>query len=85
MVKEARKTALGEVIIGTEAGMIYRLAKENPGKRFYPVKDNAICSNMKKITLEKVLIAMENMEPKVEVSADIRRRAKGAIEKMVSL
>ncbi len=85
MVKEARKTALGEVIIGTEAGMIYRLAKENPGKRFYPVKDNAICSNMKKITLEKVLISMENMEPKVEVSADIRRRAKGAIEKMVSL
>ena len=85
MVKEARKTALDEVIIGTEAGMIYRLEKENPGKRFYPVKDNAICSNMKKITLEKVLIAMENMEPKVEVSADISRRAKGAIKKMVSL
>ena len=85
MVKEARKTALGEVIIGTEAGMIYRLAKENPGKRFYPVKDNAICSNMKKITLEKVLISLENMAPKVEVSADISRRAKGAIKKMVSL
>jgi quinolinate synthase len=85
MVKEARKTSLDEVIIGTEAGMIYRLEKENPGKRFYPVKDNAICSNMKKITLEKVLISVENMEPKVEVSADISRRAKGAIEKMVSL
>ncbi len=85
MVKEARKTSLDEVIIGTEAGMIYRLEKENPGKRFYPVKDNAICSNMKKITLEKVLISMENMAPKVEVSADISRRAKGAIEKMVSL
>ena len=85
MVKEARKTALDEVIIGTEEGIVYRLEKENPGKRFYPVKDNAICSNMKKITLEKVLIAMENMEPKVEVSADISQRAKGAIEKMVLL
>ena len=85
MVKEARKTALDEVIIGTEEGIIYRLEKENPGKRFYPVKDNAICSNMKKITLKKVLISMENMAPKVEVSADISRRAKGAIEKMVSL
>ena len=85
MVKEARITVLDEVIIGTEEGIIYRLEKENPGKRFYPVKDNAICSNMKKITLEKVLISMENMAPKVEVSADISRRAKGAIEKMVSL
>jgi len=85
MVKEARITVLDEVIIGTEEGIIYRLEKENPGIRFYPVKDNAICSNMKKITLEKVLISMENMAPKVEVSADISRRAKGAIEKMVSL
>lgn len=85
MVKEARKTALDEVIIGTEVGIIYRLEKENPGKRFYPLKDNAICSNMKKITLEKVLISLENMGPKVEVSTDISRRAKGAIEKMVSL
>jgi len=85
MVKEARITVLDEVIIGTEEGIIYRLEKENPGKRFYPVKDNAICSNMKKITLENVLISMENMAPKVEISADISRRAKGAIEKMVSL
>jgi quinolinate synthase len=40
---------------------------------------------MKKITLEKVLWALEEMEPEVKVPADIRKRAMAAVEKMLSL
>jgi quinolinate synthase len=85
MVKEARITKKTDILIGTETGIIYRMKNENPGKNFYPVKDLAHCSNMKKIDLPKVLASLEGMIHKVEVSDDISRRARGAIEAMVRL
>lgn len=85
MVKNAQTTKAKEVIIGTEAGMVYRLKKENPEKKFYPLREASICLNMKKITLEKALRALENMQYKITVPPDIAARARGAIEKMVRL
>ncbi len=85
MVREARQTAKKEIILGTESGIIYRLKKENPEKIFYPAKDVALCVNMKKIDLKKVWQSLENMTHRVQVSQEISLRAKGAIEKMVSL
>jgi quinolinate synthase len=85
MVKEARITTKADILIGTEAGIIYRMSKENPDKNFFPVKDFAHCSNMKKIDLNKVLASFEDMKYKVEVPLEISQRAKGAIEKMVRL
>lgn len=84
MVREAQATALEDIIIGTEAGIVHRLTKENPGKRFYPVKDTALCSNMKKITLAKVFTALQTMEPKVEVPAATAQKARSAIKKMIN-
>lgn len=85
MVNEASKTAKTDIIIGTETGIIYRLKKENPGKNFFPARDQAFCANMKKTDLKKVLMSLEDMKHKIEVPLEIRQRAKGAIEKMVSL
>lgn len=85
MVKEAKATAKKEIILGTEAGIIYRLKKENPGKNFYPAKELALCSNMKKINLKKVLTSLEEMIYRVEVPLEIRLRARGAIERMVKI
>jgi quinolinate synthase len=85
MVKEARQTESKDVIVGTEAGIIYRLKKDNPAKNFYPVHDLAFCANMKKINLRKVYTALEQMMYRVEVPPEISRRARGAIEKMVRL
>jgi quinolinate synthase len=85
MVKEARVTPKTDVIIGTETGIIHRLKKENPDKNFHPVKESALCSNMKKIDLRKVLGSLEEMKYRVEVPLDISRRARSAIEKMVRI
>ena len=85
MVKAARETACREVIIGTEAGIIYRLKKENPKTNFYPVKELALCSNMKKINLRKVWLALEEMKFRIEVPPDMSRRARGAIERMMAI
>jgi quinolinate synthase len=85
MITEARETDRKEIIIGTESGIIYRLMKENPDKLFYPAKELALCANMKKITLLKVLRSLEDMETEVKVAPDVSRRARSAIEKMIQI
>lgn len=85
MVKEARITSKSDILIGTETGIIYRMKKENPEKNFLPIKDLAVCSNMKKINLKKVLRSLEEMKHKVKVPLEISQKARGAIEKMVKI
>ena len=85
MVKQARLTDKKEIIIATEVGIIYRLKKENPDKNFYPAYEYAICNNMKKITLKKVLDSLKEMKFKVKVPKEISEKAKRAIERMVSI
>lgn len=85
MVKEAQVTDNKRVILGTEEGIIHRLNKLNPETHYIPLRDHAICSNMKKIDLPKVLRSLKEMVFKVDVPDDIRQRAKGAIENMIRI
>ena len=84
MVNYTKESSTKEFIIGTEKDMCYRLEKENPEKNFYPVK-SAICPNMKKITLEKVLNSLKTLEPKVNIEKDIMEKAKIPLEKMMNI
>jgi quinolinate synthase len=85
MIKFAKREDVQEMIVGTEMGIIHRLKKENPGKRFIPVSEQAICPNMKLITLEKVLWSLEEIVPKVKVSEKIRLKAKAAVDRMLAV
>lgn len=85
IIRFAQKTAAKDVIVGTEIALIHRLEKENPTKRFIPASEHAICPNMKKITLEKVLWALEELRPEVKVPEAIRVRAKAAVDKMLEV
>lgn len=75
------------MIIGTENEMVYRLQTLYPDKEFYPLMENpkAICTNMKKITLPKVLRALEGNTYEVTVNKDISKRALKAIEGMLTV
>ncbi|MDP2931076.1 MAG: quinolinate synthase NadA [Chloroflexota bacterium] len=85
MCRFARETPAREIIVGTELGIIYRLRKENPGKKFIPASEQAVCPNMKLITLEKVLWTMQEMRPQVKVPEDIRIKAKAPIDRMLAV
>ena len=85
MCRYARRNEVREMVVGTEIGIIHRLKKENPGKRFIPISEQAICPNMKLITLEKVLWSLEEMEPEVKVPEEIRLRAKAVVDKMIEI
>jgi len=85
MCRYAQRDEVREMVVGTELGIIHRLRKENPGKRFIPVSEQAICPNMKLITLEKVLWSLEGMSPVVKVPEGIRLRAKAVVDKMLEV
>jgi quinolinate synthase len=86
MCRFAQASDHKEFIIVTELGINYRLRTENPGKQFYPVApDRAVCPDMKKITLEKILWSLQDMKHRVTVPADVAVRAKGSIEKMLAI
>jgi len=81
----AARTEAEEVVVGTELGIIHRLRKENPDKRFIPASEQAVCPRMKLITLENVLWSLEEMAPEVKVPEEIRLRAKAAVDKMLEV
>ena len=85
MIRFARREDVTEMLVGTEMGIIHRLRKENPGKRFIPVSEQAICPNMKLITLEKVLWSLEEMSPVVRVPEETRLKAKAAVDRMLAI
>lgn len=85
MLKFARESEAGEIIVGTEVGILHRMRKENPQKQFYPASTLAVCPNMKRITLTKVERSLETLTPLVEVTPEIADHARQAIERMLAI
>ena len=85
MLKFVRESEKMEFIIGTECGIIHRMQKENPDKKFYPLEPAVLCPNMKKITPENVLFALRDLSPRIEIDEAVRRRAKAPIDKMLEV
>ena len=83
MLKFVRESKEKEFIIGTETGILHRMRKENPDKVFYPLEPEPLCPNMKKITLEDVLFALQDMKPQIELDADTIARARAPIDRML--
>ena len=81
----ARGEDVSQVIVGTEVGIIHRLRKENPGKKFIPASEQAVCPRMKLITLENILWSLQEMSPQVKVPEEIRIRAKETVDRMLMI
>ncbi len=85
MLKFAAKSTARQFIIATEIGIIHPLKKQNPEAEFVPASDRAVCPNMKKITLDKLIGSLEDMQHKITVPEPIRLEAKKALDRMVEI
>jgi quinolinate synthase len=85
MVRYSHETDVQEIIVGTELFLLHRLRKENPGKKFIPASEQAVCPNMKLTTLEGILWSLETMNNQIKVPERIRVRAKRAVDKMLEV
>jgi len=85
MLKFVTKSPAKKFIVATEIGIIHALKKQNPQAEFIAASDRAVCTNMKKITLAKIIGSMEDMQYKVTLSEEIAKWAKKSLDRMVEI
>jgi len=85
MLKFTKKNSAKRFIVATEVGMIHPLKKQNPEAEFIAASERGVCPDMKRITLEKVLWSLQDLQHKVTVPQEIRTKARKAIDRMVQI
>jgi len=85
IIEFASNNQAKEYIIGTELGILHPLKKNNPNKIFFPASENMVCRNMKLITLEKILCSLQNLEPRIIVPEEIRKKSLQALNRMIEI
>lgn len=85
MYKWAKETDAKSIIVGTEMGIMYRLKKDNPEKKFILASECLCCPNMKLTTLEDIHESLINMNNIITVEEDIRLKAKATLDKMLAI
>lgn len=85
MFTRPRSSRASEFLVGTETGLIYRMKREYPRRKFYPLNEDAVCREMKMHTLAKVYEALKNEEPVIKVPEEIAKEAKKAIDRMLEI
>ena len=85
MIKVAKESDSKEFIVATENGLLHRLRKEIPNKKFYPVSETAICGAMKEIKLEDVYNALKNEEFEVKLDKGLIDKACKPLDCMLKI
>lgn len=80
ILKFASKDTSRKYLIVTEDGILYKLRKENPTKKFYSL--NMICKNMKLTTLEDVYSCLETFKNEINIDEKIKKLAYNSLENM---
>ena len=85
MLRFVKGSEAKEFIVGTEYGILHRMEKENPGKKFHPLDPRPCCADMKLVTLEKIRDALRDGKPEVDLTVELMDRARTAIERMLAI
>jgi len=85
MCRYASSTNAKGFIVGTEVGILYRLRRDNPEKKFIPAYEGALCPNMKLNTLEKVYLALRDENHRVTLPQAITKKAYASLKRMFDI
>jgi quinolinate synthase len=90
LLKHTVDDPAAKFIVATESGILHQMRKASPHKEFIegPPEGSCSCNEcpfMKMNTLEKVYLALRDLEPRVELPASLRERAKVSIDRMLAL
>ncbi|MFH1639555.1 MAG: quinolinate synthase NadA [Chloroflexota bacterium] len=85
MSRYAKENPATTFLVGTEMGLLYRLHKENPEKKFYLLSSRLICAHMKITRLETVIETMKTKKNLVTVPEETRLKAKKALDRMLTV
>ncbi len=85
VVEDPRET----IIIATEAGILHQMQKAAPDKTLIPAPPEGNCAcnecpHMKRNTLEKLMAALRDLQPQIEVPEEIRLAALKPLTRMLA-
>jgi quinolinate synthase len=90
LLKRVEQSPAREFIVATEAGIFHQMEKAAPGKTLIAALGNEgcscnVCPHMKRNTLEKVYLALRDMQPRIELPEAVLHGAKAALDRMFEL
>jgi quinolinate synthase len=85
MYRRCKESDANTFIIATEVGLVHRLRREISWKTFFPAKEGAECTAMKRIDLENTLKALNDEGPVVKVPKEVAERARRPIQRMLEI
>jgi quinolinate synthase len=90
LLKYTMTDSAKKYIVATEAGIMHQMRKASPDKEFIegPPEANCACNMcpyMKLNTMEKIYLALRDLEPRLEMPQDLMDRARIPIERMLAL
>jgi quinolinate synthase len=85
MVRHAEQSSADAFLIATEVGILHRLERRAPCKRFVPVNREAVCQYMKLTTLEKLRESLRLGIHEIDVSVEVAAKARVALERMIAI
>ncbi len=91
LLKHTAESPKREFIVLTEPGILHQMQKASPDKLFLagpPVDESCSCNEcpfMRLNTLEKLYLALRDLQPRIEMQEDLRVRALAPIERMLAL
>ena len=85
MCKYAEESSARAFIVGTEEGLLHRLRKGNPTKKFVLAYEEALCPNMKLNTLDRLYASLKEEKHLVTVPPNVAKKARKALERMLEV
>ncbi len=90
LINHTKESDAEEFIILTEPGVIHEMLRYSPNKQFHKVPglDGCNCNNcpyMRLNTIDKIIAALENLSPQINIEEDLRLAALKPLEKMLEL
>jgi len=85
MIRRVRESPARTLIVGTEIGILSRMAREAPDKELIPASNFLTCPDMKMITADKVRKAIAERGPIVRVDDKVADGARRALQRMMEV
>lgn len=85
IIEYVKESPHSEFLIGTEIGVFCKMKRQNPEKKFYPLLEEQICGDMKKVTLQKVAEVLKTEQNEMLISEEMRQKAMRPLERMLEL
>lgn len=85
IMKYAMESDKKQFVIATEKGVVDRLQRDCKDKEFILIKDNIVCPNMKRNSLEDIYNVLKNETNEITVEEEMAKKALKCIDRMLEV